>query len=231
MLTTMSTNGTKLGDSQPKTKLVAIIAGILLTLLITSFIVVCSLLLWYHKRRSSKLKIPVDYPSKEEDASYAILEREMKPSKQQEAHTEFYDQIHLSPSTGQTELISKTESETAMDISTPISDIYSSIENSQPVPTSETEMSKLPQDATYAVVDKKKKSRAASEKNDPTDMEKIVTEKEKDQVKVQDQLSLEEMYAVVYKKPKKSEEQEEIAPSIPAYTVESLYTAVQKKPI
>ena len=43
------------------------------------------------------------------------------------------------------------------------------------------------------------------------------------------QQSLEDMYAVVYKKPKKSGEEEETPPPIPTPTVESLYTAVQKK--
>ena len=47
---------------------------------------------------------------------------------------------------------------------------------------------------------------------------------------MQEQPSLEDMYAVVHKKPKKSKEQEETPPPIPASTVESLYTAVQKKP-
>ena len=42
--------------------------------------------------------------------------------------------------------------------------------------------------------------------------------------------NLEEMYAVVQKKSKKCEEQEqeETAPPIPSHTIESQYTAVQK---
>ena len=43
------------------------------------------------------------------------------------------------------------------------------------------------------------------------------------------QLNLEEMYAVVNKKPKKKkQEQRETPPPIPEQTVEALYTAVQK---
>ena len=60
-------------------------------------------------------------------------------------------------------------------------------------------------------------------------MRKYDTETGKE-INTQDQQSLEDMYAVVHKKPKKSEEQEEAVPPVPAYTVESLYTAVQKKP-
>ena len=210
------------------------IAGALLFL--TIFLIITLLLLLWHHKRTHKLEINPNSGSMGEDASYSTLERGMKQHTQPQTSTELYDQIHLSPSTGQTELISKTETK---DISTPISNIYSSIdiENSQPISNhNETEISKSPEDVTYAIVDKKKKkkkSREASDnskKIDSTDKEKIVTEKGKDQLTAQDQPSLEEMYAIVYKKPKKSEEQEETAPSIPAHTVESLYTAVQKKP-
>ena len=55
-------------------------------------------------------------------------------------------------------------------------------------------------------------------------------EKIEEEVEVQEQPSLDDMYAVVYKKPKKSEEQGETPPPIPAPTVESLYTAIQKIP-
>ena len=170
-----------------------------------------------------------------EDAFYSTLERGTKQHTQPQTSIELYDQIHLSPSTGQTELISKTENETAGDISTPISDVYSSVDTEKSQPISSFEKSNL-EDATYAVVDKKKKKKKLREasdnlkKSDRIDAENFVLEKEKEQVKAQNQLSLEEMYAVVHKKPKKSEEQEETAPSIPAYTVESLYTAVQKMP-
>ncbi len=76
------------------------------------------------------------------------------------------------------------------------------------------------EDATYAVVDKKKKnikSKGASGDK---------TEKREEEVNVQGQTSLEDMYAVVHKKPKRRREQEETPPPIPASTVESLYTAI-----
>ena len=161
----------------------------------------------------------------------------MQQSQLPQTSTRLYDQIHLSPSTGQTELISKIESETA---NTQISNIYSSIdaETSQPDSNSETEKRQLPEDAMYAVVDKKKKKKKSreaydnSKRNDHTDAEESAIEKDNEQIKVHDQPSFEEMYAVVHKKPEKSEEQEqeEMAPAIPACTVESLYTAVQRKP-
>ena len=53
-------------------------------------------------------------------------------------------------------------------------------------------------------------------------------EKQKDKLSLRPE-NLEEMYAVVHKKPKKYNEQEETAPPVPSYTIEALYTAVQKR--
>ena len=239
--TKSSQNDTKSGYSQPTTIIAVGIAGILLILLIISFIIALLLLLCHRKRRTRKLKIAST--SKEEDASYSTLDRGTKQMTRPQDPTELYDQIHLSPSTGQTELISKTENESAKDtFNSPLPDIYSSadMENSAKIQDSEMEKN-ISQDPTYAIVDKKKKKKKSREtsksqtkspnsnQNNPVDEEKFdATEKDKDQVKMQGEQSLEDMYAVVHKKPKKCEEQEEMPPPIPSYTVESLYTAVQK---
>ena len=229
------------GDS-PSTIMIAVgVAGTLLLVVVIFSILTLSLVLWYHKRRTHKSEIDHNSGSMREDASYSTLERETRQQIQPQASTftELYDQIHLSPSTGQTDLISKTESETAEGISTPLSNIYSSVdtENFQHISSSKTEKSKS-EDATYAVVDKKKKKKkfkGASDdnanKNDSTKEEDFkIKEKREEEVKAQEQPSIEDTYAVVHKKPKKSEEQEETPPPIPASTVESLYTAIQKKP-
>ena len=226
----------------PSTTMMAVgVLGALVLVVVTFSIVTLSLILWYHKRRTHKSEIDPNSGSTREAASYSTLERGMRQQIQPQASNsiELYDQIHLSPSTGQTELISKTESETAEGINTPLSNVYSSIdmENSQPISSSETEKSK-PEDATYAVVDKKKKKKkfkGASDdnanRNDSINEENFkIKEKRKKEVKSQEQSSLEDMYAVVHKNPKKSKEQEETPPPISASTVESLYTAVQKKP-
>ena len=209
------------------------VVGILLLILITSLIIILSLIVWYRKRRTRKLEIDPNSGSMREDASYSILERgrrqQIQP--QDSNSTELYDQIHLSPSTGQTELISKTESEIARNISVPQSNIYSNVDmenqaESQPISSCEPEKNTL-EDATYAVVNKKKKKKKSKGASHDNANKKEKIEKE---VKVQEQPSLEEMYAVVQKKPKKSKEQGETPPPIPASTVESLYTAVQKTP-
>ena len=216
------------GALQP-TAMVAIgVVGTLFLILITSLIIVSSLIVWYRKRRTRKLEIdPNSAGSMREDASYSILERgarqQIQP--QDSNSTELYDQ---SPSTGQTELISKTESETAEGINTTTPNVYSSVDTENFKPVSNSEESKI-EDATYAVVNKKKKKKkskglAASDDN-ANKKGKI-----KEEVEVHEQPLLEDMYAIIHKKPKKSEEQGETPPPIPAPTVESLYTAVQKTP-
>ena len=203
------------------------VVGALLLILITSLIIVIlTLITRYRKRRTRKLEIdPNSAGSMREDASYSILERGRRQQKQpQDSNsTEPYDQIHLSPSTGQTELISKTESKTAEDINT-ITNVYSSVDTENFQPISDSEESKV-EDATYAVVDKKKKKKKSKAASDDH-----ASQKEKREEEVEVQQSLDDMYAVVHKKPKKSEEQGETPPPIPASTVESLYTAVQKTP-
>ena len=207
------------------------VGGALLLILVTSLIIILSLIVWYRKRGTRKLEIdPNSTVSTREDASYSIyiLERGTRQQIQPQDtnSTELYDQIHLSPSTGQTELISKTESETAEGINTTTPNVYSTVDTENFQPVSNSEESKV-ENATYAVVNKKKKKKKSKEvSNDNGEkMEKI-----EEEVEVQGQPSLDDMYAVVQKKPKKSEEQGETPPPIPASTVESLYTAVQKTP-
>ena len=209
--------------------------GALLLILIVSLIIILSLILWHRRRGNRKSEIDPNSLSMREDASYSKFERGMRQKTQQQDSnsTEVYDQIHLSPFTGQSELISKTETETA-EVSI-IPNIYSNVDMENSQPQSSSEASK-PEDATvtYALVNKKKKkkkSKGASANKDDSTMEENskIKEKREEEVKAQEQPSLEEMYAVVQKKPKKSEEQDETPPPIPPPTVESLYTAVQKK--
>jgi hypothetical protein len=194
------------------------VVGTLLLIIIISLIIILSLIAWYRKRGTRKSEVDPNSRSTRDDASYSTLERgtRQQTQPQDSNYTDLYDQIHLSPSTGQTELISKTENKTAEDINT---NIYSSVDTEN----FQLKESK-PEDATYAVVDKKKKKIKSKEGSGDKN------EKRKEEVKVQGQLSLEDMYAVVHKKPKKSGEQEETPPPIPASTAESLYTAVQKIP-
>ena len=217
-------------EDSPSINLTAVgIVGALLLVVVTSLITILSLILWRHKRRAHKSEVdPNSTGSMREYASYSILERGTRQQIQPQGSnsTELYEQIHLSPSTGQTELISKTESETAEGINTTTPNVYSNIDAENFQPISNSEESKI-EDATYAVVDKKKKKKKSKAASDDNTNQK---EKREEEVKVQEQPSLDDMYAIVHKKPKKSEEQGETPPPIPASTVESLYTAVQKTP-
>ena len=179
----------------------------------------------------------------DEDLSYSTLDRGAKQRTQPQSlnpPVKLYDQIQLSPSTDQLELI---HSENTLILSS--SESYQMQESTITETNSdllETEKSNL-DSPTYAVVDKKKKkSKGKKEESkqeqdnksqkgihpehlkaaDPGDSD--TTEKPKDQR----QENLEEMYAVVHKKPKKCEEQDD-APPIPSHTIESLYATVQKK--
>ena len=178
--------------------------------------------MWHRQRGTHKSELDPNSDSTREDASYSTLERGTRQQIQPQClnSTELYDQIHLSPSTGQTEMIPKTEED-----SIPPSNVYSSID----MENSETKTGNMPEDATYAVVDKKKK-RKKSKKSFDDGANKNDSKLKEEEEKVKGQQSLEDMYAVVYKKPKKSGKDEETPPPIPAPTVESLYTAVQKKP-
>ena len=81
---------------------IAILLIISITLIIT-FVA----LVWNRKRRSAKQNLYTD-------SSYSILSRgtgkQTQPQSIQQDSAQLYDQIHLSPSTGQTEFIPKIES-------------------------------------------------------------------------------------------------------------------------
>ena len=89
------------------TKIIAIGVSIaILLILSTILIIIVTVLIWSYKRRSAKQKLCTD-------GSYSTLCRESGLRTQtqftQENSSELYDQIHLSPFTGQTEYIPKSE--------------------------------------------------------------------------------------------------------------------------
>ena len=179
------------GALQPTAMVAVGVVGVLLLVLIISLTIILSLIVWYHKRGTCKLEIDPNSGSMREDASYSILERgrRQQAQPQDSNSTELYDQLHLSPSTGQTELISKTESETAEGINTTTPNVYSSVETGNSQPISNSEESKI-EEATYAVVDKKKKKKKFEAASDDNANQK---EKREEEVEVQEQPSLDDM--------------------------------------
>ena len=216
--------------------------AIVVILLAALSIIILLLLQWYNKR-TGNVKMESDF---KEDLSYSTLNRGAKQETQPPSlnpSVELYDQIQLSPSTGQSELIhSKILIISSSSGSNQMQESTVTETNSELL---EMEKNNLG-NPTYAVVDKRKKNKVKMKESkqeqdnkpqkgidpehltvaDPEDSD--TAEKLKDQPS-QRQENLEEMYAVVHKKPKKCEEQDD-APLVPSHTIESLYAAVQKKP-
>ena len=218
-----------------------------LTVVVGISVLVVLLLLW-RKKRIQKNKMNCNLGR--QDGLYSTLDRGTKQQTQLQSwdvSTELYDQIQLSPSTGQSEPI---QSETENDkVNIVISSAQLDCHNMEKPQKMEAEKSNS-EFATYAVVDKRKKTKSGSKKeeireNDDSTSEKGGTSNSKtsteaavpvesdeaDNTKyqqIENNENLEDMYAVVQKKPKKCEEG--IAPPVPSHTTESLYTAVQNKP-
>ena len=189
------------------------------------------------------------------DSSYSALNRGTPQQLQPLAvhnSSELYDQIHLSPLTGQAEFICNNETENPQSQQ----GIYTNIEEQPLHVLLQTAGSNEPsknasntEQPTYAVVNKKQKKKKHTagkelvpdqkceaqnedlrnvkehkmESKEISDMKKVSPSKEIE--------SLEELYTVVKKKPKRSAAKEDDnIPPIPPHTVEELYTAVNKIP-
>ena len=226
----------------------------ILLILSTALITTVVLLIWSYKRRSAKQNT---------DSSYSTLSRgtgpwqQIQPQSIQHNSAELYDQIHLSPSTGQTEFIPKNEIENVNN-PTHHHPTHSTSEHSVPLNAAPQNDSQLaPQNAdwssseqpTYATVDKTKKKQlqiqtkkgdakhnTAEKKGPPvspysreacSSADREAYATGKEDPIMITQKSIENMYASIDKDQKKENEVWEINP--PA-TAEELYTAVNKKP-
>ena len=158
------------------------------------------------RRKSTQLK--PDY-----DGSYSTLNREkIQQMKSQPLHTptELYDQIQLSPSTGQAEFISNTECENINNTLTPSPHvIHPCVNKEQPAyPNSgvpQTTSSNLSphkkestsEQPTYAVVDKKRKQRNETRGKKSAQIENTAAEKKGDRdplysLNITDQITFEQ---------------------------------------
>ena len=176
----------------------------------------------------------------DDDLCYAKLYRERNlQNESQTLHpaNDLYNQLHLSPSTGQAEFISKTETDNKNNCSHH-HDQHSfnpSVDTGQPKSvtspiesiSADKDISTLEQ-PTYAVVDKKKKHMKGKEpvnylsENSSTTNESLTTHNTE---------GVEELYTAVNKKTQPTTANNEVeSPPIPPHTVEQLYTAVMKKP-
>lgn len=215
-----------------------IVLGILL-LTVTILAIVLVLCLYKRKRLQQKPNIDA--------SSYSTLcggsDQQLQP---QLLHTSLddYSQIHLSPSTGQAEFISKTEAEKTTQLHN------RSIVTDQPQHIDKSTVLDQP---TCTVLKKKesmhcgKNNICDKERDCETDqnsvelrqpseelytaVKKVPKSKSGEEVPPIPPHTVEEMYAVVHK-PKgivpQNEEEAPPIPQIPPHTVEELYTAVQK---
>ena len=196
------------------------------------------------------------------DNSYSILSR--GPTQQLQSQlldpaSVLYDRIELSPSTGQAEFISKTETDNKNNPSPHHNQygIHHSVDTEQPksatMQISDSSLKNIPshdneytnEQPTYAVFNKERKnekepvhcpfkSSAATsltlKQNSTHNNIEIQDNNTAKKVSLQTAKSLEELYTAVKKKTKESTAQnEEEPPPIPLQGVEQLYTAVNKK--
>ena len=207
---------------------IAILLIISTTLIITVVALICS-----YKRRAGKKKFYTDN-------SYSTLNRgsglQVQPQSIQNDSAGLYDQIHLSPSTGQTEFISKSESANINNSSTPLQNTHpthltvgddrakqSPALNAanQATTSQQSSHESTCEQPTYAAVDKSKKKKIKKQikKVEP----KCMTAQKGPPVSP---YRNEVPCASTQEKKDTAKKQE----SCPSHTIEEIYTAVKKKP-
>ena len=244
--TTNFNNNTKIltAQSNTATEIIAIGVSIAILLILSTVVLIIIVvgLLWNYKIRSAKQKLYTDN-------SYSTLNRQsgqlIQPQSIQHNSDELqYDQIHLSPSTGQTEFVPKPQSEI---VNNPLCTTHPTRPDAGNYVNSSAESQTNSPLAIYAAVDKSKKKQqvrkndtkhiAAEKKGPPvfpyiqkvssSSVDKGTHAGGKDDPTMSSQKSLDDMYASDPKDQEKVNNEQE---SNPPHTVEELYTAVKKKP-
>ena len=242
---------------QSNINIIAIGVSIAMLLILSTIpIITATVLIWTYKRRSSK------QVSLSNSSPYSTLRnrRARQPQSLQQDLPELYDQIHLSPFTGQAEYIPKSETANINNPSQTSQNSHTTYttageENSSTLNTgNQATTSQLsPQNAhegtseqpTYAAFDTSKKKKLklkedvkckAAEKGPPVLPYSGTSMQEKKENATKQEIisphTIEQLYTAV-KKPIDYEPkgEEETPPIPPPHTVEELYTAVQKKPM
>ena len=236
------------GEDASGVMIIAIVTAIIVVILIILIsIAIIALVLYLRKSTGHK---------QDDDHSYSILNRDITQQTQPSAG--LYDQIQLSPFTGQAEIVSKVEIEN-INCTSPHQNTSLNIETKQRNIIQEQNNVSTPEQPTYAVVKKKQnmnkqkeprqnQNSAAEEKGEkvmrcsPTTTDKIDIKyvlKNHDQIKQKEATptfvhtteSPEALYTVVKKEPKINDnraENEDKVPPPPSHSVEELYTAVKK---
>ena len=234
--TSTSRTDTDMLRGQSKTVIIAIgVSTVLLLILSSAIVLTVVVLVWNYKRRSAKQELYTEH-------SYSTLSRGSEQS--QSIHhnsTQFYDQVHLSPFTGQTEFIPKSESTNINNPSTTLQIFHPTLSTAgddraehfsvlntehletTPQLSSQTayESTVICEQPTYAAVDKSKKEKIKKQTR-KEDSKCKVTEKGFHVSSYRNEVSS----ASMQEKKEKAEEQV----INPPHMIEELYTAVKKKP-
>ena len=218
---------------QSKTVITAIgVSTVILLILSSILIITVVVLIWSYKRRSAKKELYTDnlYSTFSRGSGQQIHSQSV-----QQDSAQLYDQIHLSPSTGQTEFIPKSESTNINNSSTTLQNSHptysttgndrvkhsSALNAANQGTTSQNTHEITCEQPTYAAIDKSKKNKFKKQ-----------TKTEESKHKAAEKGSPVSPYrhevpsASMHKEKEKAEEQE----ICPSQTVEELYTAVKKKP-
>ena len=220
---------------------VTILIGVGVAIPLVLLVIVVVVLLYL--RKSSQPKSKPDY-----NDSYSTLRRgdnqQLQPHPQQPPlDTDLYDQIQLSPSTGQSEMVSTTEIENINIPSSQQPRVSPNTDTDQGNKISGEDNVSTSEQPTYVAVKiKQKKSKHLKGKNFPKTASSL--EKNKEEIMLHSAIkvkkrettptsvdtteSLEALYSIVQKKPKADRDKEEKIPPPPPYSVEELYTAVNK---
>ena len=220
---TENTVGTDISTSNDALKVAIGIIIAIATLLTTVLVLIAAVIF---ARKSTKQK-------RDHDSSYSVLRRgttrKLQPLVDNNIR-DMYDQIKLSPLTGQAEFVSNAETgNTSSNIQCQLNTANHGVERNQPKialsPKTTDKHNDNTEPATYAVVNKKQKNKLSEKAEFHNNCESAT------QRNANGQASPEDMYTAVKKKPKRSAAKEdENAPPIPPHTVEELYTAVNKIP-
>jgi hypothetical protein len=226
----------EMARGQPKTAIIAIVVSTIILLILSSaLIIIAVVLIRSYRRRSAKQQLNTD-------ASYSTLNRgsgiQVQPRYIQQNSNELYDQIHLSPSTGQTEFIPQPQTENTNNPrynSHPVHpDTENSVTNVCGAASAGSQINSPA--ATYAAIDKSNKKKAKKDDTKYTAAEKctqMVSSSKgahaewKHNPTEGGQKSLDDMYAPDHQDQNKVNSDQE---SNPPHSMEELYTAVKKKP-
>ena len=230
---TDSNNVKNRGQSNTAAIIAIGVSTAMLLILSSALIITAAVLIRNYRRRSAKQDFYTD-------ALYSTLnrgsEQQVQHQYMQQNSNDLYDQIHLSPSTGQTEFIPKPQSESISN-SHPVNP---DTENSMNGVSVESEVNSPP--AIYAAIDNSKRKKVKKYDTKHTTAEKytekvsptkgvshtkgVYTEGEGNSIK-RNQKPLDGRHTPDYQNRNKVNNEHE---SNPTPSVEELYTAVKKKP-